>query len=601
MRENPKVSICVSVYNTEKYLSAFLDSAVQQSFHDYEIVIADNHSTDHSMEILRKYEKSFPDKIVVVLTSEHGGAGKGRNCAFQNSKGEYIYWCDADDIIHPYAVEKLYLEAVRYDADMVCGYALRVDERDGEIQRLSDIRHEKTRAVNNETAIMSGTFFWLRLIKRSLIEKYGLMPEDIIMEDIRYLAPLNSYAEKICFFEFPVYYWYRRGASTTFTVRKELCEDEIMAEQDALVLSNPKYIETTQCYIASRSKAEIETYWQFFDLFVKWVKEQAAWFYENSLIIKNQSLFRFLRWAENLAETECPNIIYVDGFTETPDSARITELKEKVFHDGCSIVVLSEDNCNINENRYVKQAYDEGKLSIVSGYFALKNIHENGGIFIHKHINILNFFGYLKYQNAFFSLLDNNTYSEWIYGSPAGNEAVAAILKTFSDEWDKHRKYLSLADRIAIVLTGKYGIPLDGKARMYHSVVSVIPADLSVVDTRYGSESKKCAFEHDFSDLAGEPEYITIPRVSLRDLLKMEEGRAKENVVKGSLNKEGHPSKSKRELELERELSELHDSNLWKMMQKLRRIGDGPRGAVYRKIFHSFLRFRKKFKHKQAV
>ena len=90
MSNNVKISVCVPVYNNAKYLSCFLDSVLQQNFQDYEIIFAENHSTDDSLQILRKYESVFPSKVFVYQTDTHGGPGKGRNLAFQKSRGDYI-------------------------------------------------------------------------------------------------------------------------------------------------------------------------------------------------------------------------------------------------------------------------------------------------------------------------------------------------------------------------------------------------------------------------------------------------------------------------------------------------------------------------------
>ena len=83
----PKISICVPVHNAEKFLPYFLDSALLQTFGDYEIVLVDNHSTDGSLAILRSYESAFPDKIFVYEAAKKGAARVGRNLSFQNSKG----------------------------------------------------------------------------------------------------------------------------------------------------------------------------------------------------------------------------------------------------------------------------------------------------------------------------------------------------------------------------------------------------------------------------------------------------------------------------------------------------------------------------------
>lgn len=580
MNTAPKVSICVPVYNVEAYLPRFLDSALCQTFDDYEIILVDNHSTDGSMRILEQYRDAFPDKIFVYQTDIHSGAGKGRNLAFQRSRGEYIYWCDADDMLHPNGIERLYKAAIEHDADLVRACGFKMFEADGEILSISPFLMRNAMDAAPEELIKAGTFFWLDLFKRELVEQVGPMPEDYIYEDIRYLSVIHSYAKSGYFLGLPVYYWSRNKSSTTLTANKKLCEDNIEAEKYALGHVAPEHLDAMQYTAARRTTIHWQEYWPYFDLYIAWTREQSAWFYDNEQIRADKNLFGSLRWADSLADIQFPNIIYVDGFAAAPGEERLAELREKVFHDGCQIVVLSPESCDVNENEYVKRAYEQGDMALVTGYFALKNIYENGGVFIHDNIRILSYFGYLKYQNAFFSLLDKTTYSEWIYGAPAGNEAIGAILKTYSDAWDKKGEYMPLSQRISIVLTGKYGIPLDGQQRWFGEVVSVLPPQLTVADTRFGDVYKRCAFEHDFSARAGEPEYITLPRTSLQAL-----------VAPASAGK------SARERALERELAEMKKTNTYKLMMKIRTVGDGPCGPFLKRIFHWVLRVRKRYSH----
>lgn len=580
MTSQLKISICVPVYNNEPYLSLFLDSALQQTFQDYEIILAENHSTDHSMEILRKYEKAFPDKISVYQTTEHGGPGKGRNLAYEKSRGDYIYWCDGDDIIHPLALEKLYDEALKYNADVVCGSAFCVTERNGNVVKVISYAQKRTMQVSNETAIGFGVEFWMRLIKREIIEKMGSIPDDVILDDVRYITVLESYAENIRHLNFPVYYLFRRGSSTTTSITKQLCEDSINASKYILQHSNPKYIENVQHYVARRNSWALDDHWQFFDLFVNEAHEFKKWIYENREIKKNNNLYDKLRFADSLAERQFPNHVYIDGFTELPSEKRLAELKQSVFHDGCEVTVLTEKNCDLSENEYVKRAYECGNIEFVTGYFALRHIYKHGGIFLHNNIKILNYLSYFKYHNAFFALVDKNTYSDWIFGAPAGNEAIEAILKTYSDSWDKKQEYITFSERVSIILTAKYGIPQDGKSSTFGEVVSVFSPDQVVVDTRFGNSIKRCAFEHDFSCFAGNDGYITLPRSSLQALM--------ESVSQRSVDK------SRREIELKREMEELKSTNTWKLMIKIRKIGDGPYGPFLKKIFHTFLKIRSK-------
>ena len=358
MERHPKVSICVPVYNAEPYVALFLDSALTQSFDDYEIVLADNCSTDGTYDILRKYQESFPDKVFLYKTDSHGSCGKGRNLTLQKSKGDYIYMCDSDDLILPKALEWLYQEAVEYNADLVCGTAMIVTEEDGEIINISQSSHKSTMQVSNETAIKSGAEFWIRLIKRSLIDKIGRIPDEdsYIFEDVRYLTVLHSKAKCIRFISVPVYYWYRRGNSTAGVVRKELCEDSVDAGEYALANVNPEFVEATQMYVADRARWNLNIRWPFYDVFVNEIRGYSAWFYDNKQIKENSHVFSQLRHADTISNINFPNIIYVDGFAATPTKERLVELREKVFHDGCEIVVLSPENCDVNENEYVKRA-----------------------------------------------------------------------------------------------------------------------------------------------------------------------------------------------------------------------------------------------------
>ena len=90
-----KVSVILPVYNVEKYLKECLDSILNQTLQEIEVICVDDGSTDRSLEILREYEKK--DKRVIVLTQENKGAGAARNKGLAIAKGEYLSFLDSDD------------------------------------------------------------------------------------------------------------------------------------------------------------------------------------------------------------------------------------------------------------------------------------------------------------------------------------------------------------------------------------------------------------------------------------------------------------------------------------------------------------------------
>ena len=99
-----KVSVIIPVYNVEKYLRECIDSILNQTLHELELICVDDGSTDGSLEILQAYEKK--DNRVTVLTQHNQGAGAARNKGLQIAKGEYLSFLDADDFLHRVCLKK---------------------------------------------------------------------------------------------------------------------------------------------------------------------------------------------------------------------------------------------------------------------------------------------------------------------------------------------------------------------------------------------------------------------------------------------------------------------------------------------------------------
>lgn len=114
----PKVSVIVPVYNTEKYLKTCIDSLLNQTFKDIEIILVNDGSIDNSLDILLEYECNYPNKIK-VLSGENQGAGSARNKGIEIARGEYIMFVDSDDYITLDAVENAYKCAINNSSDLV--------------------------------------------------------------------------------------------------------------------------------------------------------------------------------------------------------------------------------------------------------------------------------------------------------------------------------------------------------------------------------------------------------------------------------------------------------------------------------------------------
>ena len=125
-------SIIVPCYKVEKYLPRCLDSLVNQTLENIEIICINDGSPDHCIDILNDYKSKHPNKIIVI-DKENEGVWRGRFDAIAVAKGEYIGFVDSDDFVEPDFAEKLYHTAINNNADIsVCGFN-RIDVETGKI------------------------------------------------------------------------------------------------------------------------------------------------------------------------------------------------------------------------------------------------------------------------------------------------------------------------------------------------------------------------------------------------------------------------------------------------------------------------------------
>ena len=114
----PLISVIVPVYNVEKYLPMCLNSILAQTFKDFEVVCVDDGSTDNGLAILQEYAQK--DKRIKVIHQENQGLVGARNSGVRVARGEYLYFVDSDDRIHPQLLEICLDLSQKEKADWVC-------------------------------------------------------------------------------------------------------------------------------------------------------------------------------------------------------------------------------------------------------------------------------------------------------------------------------------------------------------------------------------------------------------------------------------------------------------------------------------------------
>jgi len=129
MERHPLVSVILPVYNAEQFLHATLNSLLNQTLKEIEIICVDDGSTDSSVEIINEYARR--DRRVMCLQQENQGAGTARNLGLEAAQGEYVHFLDADDYMLKDACEAMYRKAIEFRADIIKAKAYAVDEQSG--------------------------------------------------------------------------------------------------------------------------------------------------------------------------------------------------------------------------------------------------------------------------------------------------------------------------------------------------------------------------------------------------------------------------------------------------------------------------------------
>lgn len=210
------VSIIIPVYNVEKYLNKCIDSVLNQTYKDLEVILVDDGSTDSSPEICDDYGQK--DSRVKVIHKENGGQGEARNFGLDIAKGEYVLFVDSDDYIAKNTVELTLQRAEKYNADMVIFDYVMVDERGNIIYRDSINFPKETKIIpkTDKYAITANPSPVMQLYRKSIFDDKELrFVSKVIYEDLRLMPKLFASCSVIVYADCePLYYYLKRDNST---------------------------------------------------------------------------------------------------------------------------------------------------------------------------------------------------------------------------------------------------------------------------------------------------------------------------------------------------------------------------------------------------
>ena len=239
--KQPFVSIIVPIYNVENYINDCLNSLINQTLKNIEIILVDDGSSDSSGKICDNYAKK--DKRIVVIHQKNKKQGGARNTGIEIARGKYITFVDSDDWVKNDFAEKLYNKAIQTNADIViCDYQrtknknVKLGKSKIEAELLLDEPFDLKKLVNQPSRRMSFFFVvcWNKLFKKNIAKKYLYFPENLSFEDSAPVLRTLVMAKKIAVVDEKLYF-YRISNSFSTTHSKDIRKFDLFKVQDIII------------------------------------------------------------------------------------------------------------------------------------------------------------------------------------------------------------------------------------------------------------------------------------------------------------------------------------------------------------------------------
>ena len=219
-----KISVIIPVYNVEQYLEKCLDSILNQTYKNIEIILVNDGSIDKSGLICDEYSRKYNN--IKVFHKENGGVSSARNLGITVAKGEYITFADPDDFLNKDMYKILYENAKNYNSDItICSVneirenVIATEDNTGKINKYS-----KKDAINgyfNDIYPFNHNYLWNKLFKRAMFDEIKLNEKITYQEYSEIMIKLLNLSENIIYVGIPLYnYDLRLGSLSSGNISK---------------------------------------------------------------------------------------------------------------------------------------------------------------------------------------------------------------------------------------------------------------------------------------------------------------------------------------------------------------------------------------------
>lgn len=453
------VSVIVPVFNVERYLSRCIDSILNQTLKNIEIILIDDGSTDGSLSICKKYENE--NNNIKVLHQENMGLTAVRRNGLALAEGEYAIFVDSDDYISEEMCEEMYNYCKKNNYLLLISDYYLVKENSCTIEKGF---HGDDFSIKKFYESISPGFVWNKMYHRSLFERMKVNINVNQAEDICMLLPLLSSLtdDEVGYIKIPFYFYVIREDSNSnsnlFT--KNCCIDEyLLAIKYILNNHKPEYRNYVIYYCVQC------IYWGINNPEKKEFKADYIEFLQKELapyIVGNPLLVRFSEMGKDIVTPIIPANIYFVNYSESIDNIVIDEYVKKFKN--YKIHVISDefvvgDNCP----KCVENALENGNVDFAKEFFAVRQIYENGGIFISSNVKLSKSLGEVRIHRAFVGYKNETEIGMDIWGSMKYDAFISKMYESYFEDSIYNDKAINLATRANIILQKFFKLKLKGK------------------------------------------------------------------------------------------------------------------------------------------
>lgn len=453
------VSVIVPVYNVEKYLSRCIDSILNQTLKNIEIILIDDGSIDESLSICREYEQHNDN--IMVFHQENMGLTAVRRKGLSLAKGEYTIFVDSDDYILENTCEEMYTYCKENNLKLLIADYFLI--KDNACKIIKGFLGNEFSIKNFYESISPG-YVWNKMYHNSLFERMKVNINVNQAEDICMMLPLLSTLKdnEVGYVSKPFYFYSVRNDSNSNSklfAQNGSIEEYLHAISYILKNHNIQYRNyivyyCVQCmYWGITNPDKIEFKADYIDFLQKEL---------SSYIIGNPLLIKFSKLGNDLVESIIPANIYFVNYSDDIN----TTLDEKFINKfkNYRIQIININNNVINEYpACVKKAIKNGNINFVKDFLAVKEIYLNGGIFVSSNMKVIKSFGEVRVNRAFVGYRNDDEIGMDIWGSIKNDTFITKLYDSYFEDSIFNEKEINLTIRSNIILQKYFKLILKGK------------------------------------------------------------------------------------------------------------------------------------------